>query len=268
MPIEDSLTRRPVLLVAAHPDDETVGAGGVLGRMRNPVIAVVTDGAPADPKFAHEAGYDLREDYAAARRREMLNALEIVGLSDRRVRCLDLRDQEASYHMVDLARRVAALLAELRPGTVLTHPYEGGHPDHDAVAFAVHAACALVPAPPEIVEFTSYHADPAHTDPATAPAWETGRFLPGFDTGETILLTSEEGARKQKMLACYSSQAAVLHRFAVLEERFRAAPVYDFTQSPHPGKLLYETFGWRMTGAEFRRLAGEALETLRLRGPV
>src|SRR6185437_9724842 len=40
---------------------------------------------------------------------------------------------------------------------VFTHAYEGGHPDHDAVAFAVHAACRLSDIPPAIVEMPYYH---------------------------------------------------------------------------------------------------------------
>jgi len=45
-------------------------------------------------------------------------------------------------------------------------------------------------------------------------------------------------------------------------ERFRAAPVYDFTQAPHPGKLFYENFDWGMTGERWRDLAAEALNEL------
>ena len=71
MPIEETLSRLPVLVVAAHPDDETIGAGGMLGRMANPYVLHVTDGAPRNPDFARAAGYRSREEYARARRREL-----------------------------------------------------------------------------------------------------------------------------------------------------------------------------------------------------
>jgi len=68
-------------------------------------------------------------------------------------------DQEASLNLAEISRGLAGVFGRLRPELVLEHPFEGGHPDHDTTAFAVHAACRLV-APerrPELVEFTSYH---------------------------------------------------------------------------------------------------------------
>jgi hypothetical protein len=54
----------------------------------------------------------------------------------------------------------------------------------------------------------------------------------------------------------------MLRRFPVDEERFRAAPVYDFSQPPHAGKLLYEHFNWGMTGERWRSLAAGAAQAL------
>ena len=141
---------------------------------------------------------------------------------------------------------------------VLTHPYEGGHPDHDSTAFAVHAACALTPSPPAIYEFTSYH--------AREGCLEAGRFLPGGDEGETIAMCPEERARKLRMVECFASQLHFLRQFPMDAERFRRAPVYDFGQAPHVGALLYEIFGWSITGAEWRRAAAEAAGELRVQG--
>jgi LmbE family N-acetylglucosaminyl deacetylase len=259
MPVEETLKRHSVLLIAAHPDDETIGAGGLLGRMREPAILHVTDGSPRNLADGRAAGYSTREDYAAARRRELWNAVALVPVPRERTRSLDIADQEASFRLAFLAERIASLLQELRPGAVLTHPYEGGHPDHDATAFAVHAACALVATPPVILEFTSYHAGPGDL-----PAMETGRFLPGQDSGEVIPLSTAERERKDSMLQCFGSQYHMLRNFPVLEERFREAPAYDFTQAPHAGRLFYENFDWGIDGARSRQLAEEALRSLGL----
>lgn len=265
MPVEQTLTSRPVAIVAAHPDDETVGAGGLLGRMREPVIIHATDGAPRNLADALAAGYQTREDYAAARRQELFNAMELVGVGQSQLRMLDFADQDASLHMAEMTNAVGALLRELRPAVVLTHSYEGGHPDHDAVAFAVHAACALAPFPAVICEFAMYHQTPAAND-AEDPAAriETGRFLPWQDAGKVVTLTEEERERKSKMVDCYGTQTNTLRQFPLDAERFRPAPLYDFSQSPHPGRLFYEYFDWGMTGARWRALAVEAARQLGL----
>ena len=248
--IREALIRRPVVVVAAHPDDETIGAGGLLPCMRNLVIVHVTDGAPRQTAE--------RQDYAELRRAEVVAALELAGVGESQTRTLDVVDQEASLDMAGVARRIASLLAELRPGAVLTHPYEGGHPDHDATAFAVHTACAMQAPPVDIYEFTSYHAMPA----ADSPSIETGRFLPGQDGGETIVLDEPARRVKSAMLLCFASQEEMLRQFPIDVERFRRAPVYDFTQSPHAGKLFYENFNWGMTGERWRALVHEAIRAL------
>ena len=43
-----------------------------------------------------------------------------------------------------LTMSIAAVLREQQPDAVVTHAYEGSHPDHDAIAFAVQTACALL----------------------------------------------------------------------------------------------------------------------------
>jgi LmbE family N-acetylglucosaminyl deacetylase len=52
---------------------------------------------------------------------------------------LGIPDQAASLGLAGLARRLAVQLAASGAEVVVTHAYEGGHPDHDATAFAVHA---------------------------------------------------------------------------------------------------------------------------------
>lgn len=251
MPIEERLIRCRVLVIAAHPDDETIGCGGLLQRLRDPFIVHITDGAPRNLADARASGFERREDYAQARRTELWNALVLAGISERQTQCLNIADQDASLQMSGLAGRIGHILREVRPGAILTHAYEGGHPDHDASAFAVHAACALMPVGPEIYEFSGYH--------ARNGAMEVGRFLIDSEPGEAVQLTNEECERKRRMMECFATQAGMLKNFPVDVERFRAAPVYDFTQPPHPDKLFYENFRWGMTSERWRRLASEAL---------
>ena len=70
-----------VVVVVAHPDDETLWAGALLGRLQNALLIHLTDGAPADGADAHRLGFASRDAYAAARAAELDTALVALGLS-------------------------------------------------------------------------------------------------------------------------------------------------------------------------------------------
>jgi hypothetical protein len=80
----------------------------------------------------------------------------------------------------------------------------------------------------------------------------------------THMLDDAEQARKRAMLACHATQQAVLAAFGVHEERFRAAPQYDFSRPPHPGPLYYERGGLPMRARTFCRVAAQAERALGL----
>lgn len=237
-----------VALVCAHPDDEAIAAGGSLSLLPHLLLVTVTDGAPHRLDDWRKRGFANPQAYAAARAAELHAAFAAVGCTAPHV-SLGYPDQDASFHLAAIARRLAALFAEHRIEIVLTHAYEGGHPDHDATAWAVHAAARHCTPPPAIAEFPSYHA--ALGQPVR------GQFLPG---PEPVLVHLDEAAqaRKTAMLAAHRSQAEVLRDFTTERESFRTAPAYDWSQPPHPGALGYEGWLHDMTGERWRALAAEA----------
>jgi len=261
----DDLPLQPTLLVVAHPDDEALGAGGLLTRLADTDIVIVTDGAPTDGVAARAAGFAGNDGYRQARVRETADALALIGRGDVPVSRLGFPDQQAVFHIPRIVSRLMEIMRAKKFRYVVTHPYEGGHPDHDATALAVHAACFLLredgfeaPLP---VEMTSYH--------LAGGRMIYGAFLPAPGAGpvETFAFDAGEQDRKQRMLQCYKTQYRTLTEFPLDAERFRAAPSYDFLEPPHPGPLAYETFMWRMDGAGWRRAAGRALNRLGLLRP-
>ncbi len=248
------------MLVFAHPDDEVVGLGARLGRFRSARFVHVTDGAPKNGQDSRAHGFATVDDYRRAREAELGRALGTAGLQDVHRERLGIPDQEASFQLAWLVRRIERLMVECMPEIVFTHPYEGGHPDHDACAFAVHKAVALLKArgaaTPVILEAPFYHAGPR--------GGEAGAFLPYSTETEQVeyLLSGEERRHKQALLDCFVTQRETLSGFPLEYERFRVAPQYDFQQPPHEGRVLYDQHPWGMTSERFRTLAAAADEEL------
>jgi LmbE family N-acetylglucosaminyl deacetylase len=270
-----------VTIVAAHPDDETLGMGALLCRFGDGLLVHATDGAPRDGEDARNYGFATPSDYAAARRQELTAALSAGGADHLRTRCLGVADKQTMADLAGLTRRIADLLRDENPVAVFTHAYEGGHPDHDAVAFAVHAACRLHDAAPAIIEFPLYHRrdsrfvtgqfvnasgcrpPPGSMDQATERRPNECRPPPGPRCW-AIALGTRDLARKRAMLDCFATQRWLFEPFDVSAERFRLAPGYDFRELPHAGELHYETLGWGITGDAWRRGAAAALDRLGL----
>lgn len=249
----------PTMVVGAHPDDETAFAGFRLTRLAGAQFVCVTNGSPRDGRDAALNGMSP-DMYATARAHELQEVLGSCGIGPGQVRMMGYTDQEAALHLPEITRLLAAVFRERGIQAVLTHPYEGGHPDHDATAFAVHAAAALVrqqgAVPPAIVEMACYHEG--------REGFRAGAFLPIGPEDTVIHLTPEEQARKRALLDRFATQRHTLPYLPVAVERFRRAPAYDILQPPHEGPLHYERQPWGMSGERFRMLAGQALRELGL----
>jgi LmbE family N-acetylglucosaminyl deacetylase len=130
------LTRhRPVLILAPHADDETLGCGGLiiqLARAGVPLaVALLTDGARSHVGSREFPAYRLRK----IRETELRTALGRLGVST--VDILFFREPdgflgEVSHH--EIFRRLGAFVASHGIETVFVTWAADPHPDHQAAA--------------------------------------------------------------------------------------------------------------------------------------
>jgi LmbE family N-acetylglucosaminyl deacetylase len=180
-----------VVVVAAHPDDETLGASGCLQALHRAgtevSLIVATDGEAAYP------GLDIgaRRELVRARRAELTAALEAQGLGDVRVHRLGLPD--SGLHECGPALR-AALKPLLADADAYLAPWAGDpHPDHRAAGLAA-----------------------ADVAPVTAhgwayPIWMWAWLAPDdpavpWDRARLLRLDAEALAAKQAAIAAFTSQ--------------------------------------------------------------
>jgi LmbE family N-acetylglucosaminyl deacetylase len=126
-----------VLVVWAHPDDETYLVGGLSAALSDAGQRVVCVTATRG-----EAG-GTDPDLADIRTAELDTALDLLGVREHH--WLDYPDGGcASVDDEEAAARVRAVMEEVRPDTVVTFGPDGytGHPDHQAVSRWVDLAAS------------------------------------------------------------------------------------------------------------------------------
>ena len=257
--IEGRTPPGPVALIVAHPDDEVIGVGGQLARWAHVLTCVyATDGAPGNGDEARSAGFEDTTSYGRARAAESRDALDHAYIGAGQIRRLGFPDQELVFALTKLDAAINSLLTELRPEIVLTHAFEGGHPDHDALALVLAALIARRRSrdehAPLLVEFAGSWQD-------ESGSLVTNRFAPPLRGGERQLRMSiPHRQQKDTLMACFQTQQRMLRAFGSREEWIRPAPAYDFRALPNQGRVWYDRFEWAVRSEEWLRLASGYLD--------
>ena len=176
----------PTLVIVPHPDDETLGCGGLIARQRSRNVPVtvyaVTDGEAAYP------GVD-RDRLAVRRRAEQRAALDALCLGDT-VHRLGMPDGSVAAHESALG----ALIAHgAKSHQLVVAPWvHDHHADHDACGRA--ARTALDGTDIELIHtlFWAWHR-------AEHDELHSQRLL-------TISLTDAERSARDRAIACHASQ--------------------------------------------------------------
>ena len=183
-----------VLVVAPHPDDETLAVGGALADWAAAGVAVtivtVTDGEGSHPGLP---------GLADRRTGEQLAALRHLGIHTTPYR-LGLPDGGVADHHDDLVGALAALLA---PGTGVLAPWElDAHTDHDAAGRAATDAARRTGA--RLLRY-----------PVWAWQWATPATFAGLAVGRLVTSPAAQAA-KARAVACFGSQLDELDRPPIL----------------------------------------------------
>ncbi len=135
----ETLAGRSCLVLAPHPDDETLGCGGVvmhkLAAWSQVEVMIATDGAAShldDPtrQTSRQALIEMRE-------RETVQACRTLGLEPGNVSFLRFPDGALAQHADTLRERLADEIASRRPDEIYVCALQDGHRDHVALAQAV-----------------------------------------------------------------------------------------------------------------------------------
>ncbi|WP_459315630.1 bifunctional PIG-L family deacetylase/class I SAM-dependent methyltransferase [Arthrobacter sp. TMT4-20] len=188
-----------VIVVAAHPDDETLGAAGLVRRLARAGVAtdivVATNGEASHPNSPTHTAVQLAE----LRRIELEQAVELLAPSAR-THFLNLPDGGLdAEELTEQLRRIVA--AGGRPGerTLLVAPWRGdGHGDHEAGGTAAAQLAAELNLP--LLEYPVWLWHWATPDSSEVP----------WNQLEILDLAGDEQTLKQSALLMHASQTAPL----------------------------------------------------------
>ena len=223
-----------ILILAPHPDDETVGFCAAIGRARaaGSALSVVflthgcVEAAAMWPwTWSRYAAAVARRRAEAARVVEALG-LFVAGWSERPAR--------------HLWRELAAAEAEARAAVAATDAdqlwvpaFEGGNPDHDG---ANAIAARLADTGLSVLEFAEYNLEGGRV--------RANQFPTEIGAEQTLVLEPAERETKRRALALYVSERSNLGYVTTDREVFRPLAAHDYRRPPHAGRLWWARFQW------------------------
>lgn len=133
-----------VLVVSAHPDDETLGCGGTIARWAQEgaevMVAFLSDGVGA-----RGAENNVDQNALAARREAAARACKTLGVK-KRPWFGDFPDNRMdTVALLSAVQQVESCIESYKPDTVLTHQAGDVNIDHQRVHQAVITACRPQP---------------------------------------------------------------------------------------------------------------------------
>ena len=187
---------RRLVVVGAHPDDESLGAGGLVATATAAelptALLVATDGEASHPYSASHS----REAMARRRRDELVRAAAALGLDRSKVTTLALPDGQVGDHTDAVVAAIVDLVGDGRD-CLLVAPYRAdGHPDHEAIGRCAVTAAHRTGATLAEYPIWLWHAGEPHDLPVASLA--------------RLPLSPRASAAKKAAIASHTSQVRAL----------------------------------------------------------
>lgn len=130
---------KKILVVCAHPDDETLGMGGTIAlyteKKENVYVLIVSEGESARGKSNTKI---------LQRKKQAEGACELLGV--KKIKFLDYEDQKLdTVPLSELSQKIETVIKEWKPSVVYTHFWNDINQDHRQVYEATAIAVRPLP---------------------------------------------------------------------------------------------------------------------------
>jgi len=205
-PAEAAAALGSTIVFSPHPDDESLGCGGLIALLADAAVPVqvvmMTDGSRSHPNSRTHPSARL----AAVREEETRDALTALGLGPQAVHFLRYRDcglpTPGTPTFAEAAAQLGELIETLKPDTVLVPWRRDPHCDHEGTWHLLRATFAVLEDHPRWLEYPVWAWPRAETSLAPrddeASAWR-------LDISSVL-------SRKQQAIAQHRSQMGALIR--------------------------------------------------------
>ena len=193
--IEEEIMQK-VLVIAAHPDDEILGAGGTIAKFvtkgAEVKVLIVTDGSTSqyrdDPKL---------QDILDAKKKETQNAMRILGVSEVLYGGMPDMKLDVTDHIL-VNQSIERVIDEYQPNIVFTHYHGDVNLDHQCVSRSTMVACRPV-IDQCVQELYAYYV-PSSTD------WNAQNNINTFMPNVFIDISGECAEKKYQAMECYATE--------------------------------------------------------------
>lgn len=196
--IETPKNKDKVMVLSPHPDDETLGAGGLIDRsIREKAevkVVIVTDGNK----------HGLKEK----RHEEAVKALAVLGVNEENIIFLDYPDGQLQNHKANFLKKLDELIIDFKPTVLISTDASDIHPDHAAVGEVLDLAIKDISFHPIVYQFIIHY----HRYPRPVGSYPESFLLPPAklittnNPWQKFTLSNIEKDQKSEAILQYKSQ--------------------------------------------------------------